>query len=297
MSEQIEQKKIETKNCFIITPIGKETDPIRRHIDGVLDEAIIPVLKDKYNYEIKVSHRMSNIGSINKQILESIYKSELVIANLTNLNPNVMYELAFRHATGKPVITIAEQGTNIPFDVIDNRTIFYINDPIGMRQLRSDLGLFLESTNISKNDYGPIIDTLKSIGYEQQFDKVIKEIKIDDNIASLLNIKFNEIIEKIDNLNINKNSIEKNGYKSVSIDEMNYISLDDEIVALDEEINSLYNNATVLFKRLGEDNLHKKIQKYRNYVNNLDLNDRMIMKYNTMLNAVEDYINMNKCMP
>ena len=37
--------------CFIITPIGDDSDPIRRHIEGIIDAAIRPALCDKYEFE------------------------------------------------------------------------------------------------------------------------------------------------------------------------------------------------------------------------------------------------------
>ena len=36
--------------CFIITPIGDDSDPIRRHIEGIIDAAIRPALCDKYEF-------------------------------------------------------------------------------------------------------------------------------------------------------------------------------------------------------------------------------------------------------
>ncbi len=49
----------------------------------------------------------------------------MIIADLTGNNPNVFYELSFRHALGKIAIHLAFEGTVLPFDVRDNRTIFY----------------------------------------------------------------------------------------------------------------------------------------------------------------------------
>ena len=43
--------------CFIITPIGDDTDPIRRHIEGIIDAALRPALEDKY--DLVVAHRIS----------------------------------------------------------------------------------------------------------------------------------------------------------------------------------------------------------------------------------------------
>jgi len=124
------------KTCFIITPIGSATDPIRRHIDGVV-QGIQDAIGNAF--DVIVAHEMFDIGSINRQVMEQIYTSDLVIANLTNLNPNVMYELAFRHSVGKPAIIIAEAGTKLPFDVKDERTFEYINDYSGIKALGETL--------------------------------------------------------------------------------------------------------------------------------------------------------------
>jgi hypothetical protein len=49
----------------------------------------------------------------------------LVIADLTDHNPNVFYELAIRHATRKPVVQIMHAKDKLPFDVANQRTVFY----------------------------------------------------------------------------------------------------------------------------------------------------------------------------
>jgi len=54
-----------------------------------------------FPFEIIVPHEISASGSINKDIITNIYNDELVIANLTGLNPNVMYELSFRQQGGQ----------------------------------------------------------------------------------------------------------------------------------------------------------------------------------------------------
>ena len=123
------EQGMDKKRCFIITPIGNDNDSIRRHIDGIIDAAIKPALEP--DYEVVAAHKITETGTITKQIIKEIYQNELAIANLTGNNPNVMYELAIRYCLGKPVLTIAEKGTSLPFDVMPERTIFYINDPKG----------------------------------------------------------------------------------------------------------------------------------------------------------------------
>lgn len=52
-------------------------------------------------------------------------EDDLVVADLTEHNPNVFYELAIRHARRKPVIHIISEGEKIPFDVANSRTIYF----------------------------------------------------------------------------------------------------------------------------------------------------------------------------
>ena len=60
---------------------------------------------------------------ITKQVLEYLLKSKLVVADSHYHNPNVFYELAIRHTTGRPVIHIKRTCDPIPFDNKDFRTI------------------------------------------------------------------------------------------------------------------------------------------------------------------------------
>ena len=63
-------------------------------------------------------------GMITSQVIQHVIGAPLVIADLTERNPNVFYELAIRHAIRKPIIQIIRKGENIPFDVAGARTIF-----------------------------------------------------------------------------------------------------------------------------------------------------------------------------
>lgn len=110
-------QKIKRKTCFIVTPIGDDNTEIRRHIDGIIDQAIEPAIGGEF--DIRVAHREFEIGSINDRVIKNVYNADLVIANLTTLNPNVMFELAMRYSYGKPAIATVYKGNIIKNLIMD----------------------------------------------------------------------------------------------------------------------------------------------------------------------------------
>jgi hypothetical protein len=93
------------QNCFVISPIGQAESDIRKHADKVLNYIIKRSL-EPLGYNVIRADAISEPGTINLQVMKRIVDSEMVVADLTGTNPNVMYELAIRHAIRKPVILL-----------------------------------------------------------------------------------------------------------------------------------------------------------------------------------------------
>lgn len=112
------------KRCFVISPIGSEESEPRRRSDQVFNYIIVPAAKET-GYLVTRADKIAESGIINSQIIQRIVEDELLIADLTDMNANVFYELAIRHSIRKPFVQIMQKGQTIPFDVAGARTIFF----------------------------------------------------------------------------------------------------------------------------------------------------------------------------
>lgn len=121
------RRMIEMKNkktCFIISPIGKPGSSIRKRSDNV-EKFIIRSAMAKQGYETKRADDLAEPGIVTTQVINHLLNDSIVVADLSDQNPNVFYELAIRHVIRKPYIHIIEYGQKLPFNVFPMRTIYY----------------------------------------------------------------------------------------------------------------------------------------------------------------------------
>lgn len=109
--------------CFVISPIGDDRSVTRRDANMVLHSIIERGLKP--DFEVIRSDAFGHSEIITNNIINAITTYELAVADLSDFNPNVFYELGLRHMVEKPVIAICREGTKIPFDNLGVSTIFY----------------------------------------------------------------------------------------------------------------------------------------------------------------------------
>ncbi|MUJ20608.1 hypothetical protein [Aliivibrio fischeri] len=196
------------KECFIVTPIGDATSAIRREIDGLINTVFTPVLGE-FGLTCIAAHSISESGSITRQVIQGLLESDLVIANLTNLNPNVMYELGVRHSTGKPTIVIARDDVILPFDLSDERTIFYKNDISGVNELKVSLRKMLPKALEEKRADNPVYRVVE-----------LDLIKMPDSAPDsekLLNNRLSQLEYHLEDISrIIKNGVSLNGRNKIN---------------------------------------------------------------------------------
>jgi hypothetical protein len=115
----IEQRAMEEKEgkyIFVIMPLKSEFDDVYKTIRTACGK-FPGVTFDR-------ADDWSQTGRITDQIVAALKAADLIITDITDQNPNVMYELGFAHALEKRVIVL-NAGQGSPFDVADYRQILY----------------------------------------------------------------------------------------------------------------------------------------------------------------------------
>jgi len=95
--------------CFVITPIGEEGSPERKHADTMLRHLISPVLNE-HNLSAIRADQIAKPGHITKQTVEHIAYCRVCITDLSFGNQNAHYELGVRHAFNLASVQIIRKG-------------------------------------------------------------------------------------------------------------------------------------------------------------------------------------------
>jgi len=141
-------------SCFVIGPIGDEHaehgSPGRKVYEQSLRvyEQVIRAACRKHGFEPVRADAIADAGEITEQIERRLDEADIVIADVSGGNPNVMYELGLRDGKRKPVILVGEYGM-LPFDIARKRTILFRRHPDSLFQARDQLDRFL-AEGISK---------------------------------------------------------------------------------------------------------------------------------------------------
>ena len=159
--------------CFVLMPFEKRFDDV---------------------YQIGIKESCADAGAyceradeqiFQERILDRIYnqiaKADCVIADMTDRNANVFYEVGYAHALGKPTILLTQRAEDIPFDLkhfphivyggslielreqLTRRVRWFVeNPPTVMAALRDPFEIFIQSKSI---DSGQAILQLESNHY------------------------------------------------------------------------------------------------------------------------------------
>ena len=116
-------------SCFVMQPFNPP-------YDGYYETLFKPAIKQAGLRSVRADDEIFGSGKIMDQVWRGIRDAKVLVAELTTRNANVYYELGLAHALGKPVVLIAADGEEVPFDVHHIRVIYYdVNDPFWGQKL------------------------------------------------------------------------------------------------------------------------------------------------------------------
>ena len=135
-----------SQSCFVIMPIRKEGTEEFQHFRALHDTVITPALKE-LGYAVTRADDVASMGSIAADVVRRLATADVVIADLSDLNANVFYELGIRHALrGQGTIMIVDKSrTDVPFDLKPYRVIEFTPDLRGIEKLRTSLVTFVRA--------------------------------------------------------------------------------------------------------------------------------------------------------
>lgn len=126
---------------------------------------IYEMLKRQFEKDFLFSHagEEDNQQNILKDIVQAIYDSDIIIANLTGLNPNVFYELGIAHTLNKKVIIITEDISTLPFDLKSYRAKEYSTHFVKFAELIDALNKYMYGAMTGEVVYSnPVSDFLST---------------------------------------------------------------------------------------------------------------------------------------
>jgi MAP3K TRAFs-binding domain len=189
---------MKSKICFTIMGFGKKTDfSTGKSYD--LDKTYLNIIKpavEKCGYTSIRGDEIQSSSLIDKSMYALLVRAELVIADITTLNPNAIYELGIRHAA-RPnhTVILKDKEGKIPFDLDHNKFLFYthLGDDVGASEAKtcqSQLEQLIKSIEKQNSVDSPLFEYLEGINPHKlsdiDYEQVISHLsEKEDHIFAL----------------------------------------------------------------------------------------------------------------
>lgn len=124
-------------DVFVLMPFNAKMEKVyTNHIKKMGEELGLTILR---------ADDMFTPGPFMEKVWDGICAAQLVLADCTQKNPNVFYEIGMAHAVGKKVVLITRSEKDIPSDIKHYDYIPYVYDPEGVDQLLEKLRTFIKA--------------------------------------------------------------------------------------------------------------------------------------------------------
>lgn len=160
------EKGADTAFAFVLMPFSADFDDVYRlGIKRCAEElGIVAERVDEQHFS----------ETILEQIYRQIDASDLIIADMTDQNPNVFYEVGYAHAKGKPCALITQRASDIPFDLKHHTHVIYNGRIVDLvEKLKPKMAWLIEEVQ-KKKRAAFSLDVRSGTGYLEKFDQFHK---------------------------------------------------------------------------------------------------------------------------
>ena len=144
------QFSVYSQNQLIVSP--KVFAIPRIEIDPNLVSVMMPFTREFDTVYASIQHACKRVGlrcekaddvweesTIIQDVFNLIYRSAIVVVDLSGRNSNVLYETGIAHTLGRPVVPISQNMGALPFDLAHHRTLQYFPNEQGLADMRVKL--------------------------------------------------------------------------------------------------------------------------------------------------------------
>jgi hypothetical protein len=111
---------------FVIMPFG---EPWSDGTYAFIRRAVGQLDAPEHGLRLYRADEIASPGQISGQIRDAITQAFVVIADITGVNPNVMWELGYADGQGKAIVILNQDPDSSPFDMADRRQVAYHASP------------------------------------------------------------------------------------------------------------------------------------------------------------------------
>ena len=152
---------MKTKTCFVIMPFSKTNSCSEYMWTNIYEKMIKPaVTGSKLGFTCE--RAKLGTGNIIKDILNNMNTADIVVADLTDMNSNVFYELGVRHTLRSRTILITQDMQYVPSDLRSYWVVAYKKGRIGNANFKREIrGILREMIDDPEKPDNPVADFLK----------------------------------------------------------------------------------------------------------------------------------------
>ncbi len=166
----------ETPKAFVLMPFAPE-------FTAIYSDLIRPALEDA-GYEVARADSFLDQQNILRDVVQGIGSADSIVADLTTLNPNVLYELGLCHGLKVPTVLLAQSIEEVPFDLRGYRIQRYSTHFSEVHKLKEALRQIGEQHQRREVAFGsPITDFLT--GDVLSSSRVTGETLVESSVPSV----------------------------------------------------------------------------------------------------------------